>query len=347
MINEILYKKQILAFLDILGFKNHVKSATTNKKMKKIVTVLKTAIKNAVEKNLNNRLGGDKLPEIFRYKIFSDSIVVSADCNNEDGNLDDDYIFYFLMTLIYIQSEIIHYGFFLRGAVAIDNHYEDDKVVFSPALIKAHELESTIAFYPRIILDKKLVDEIFNTFDDADYKTWDAIVKLDADKQYFINYLTYVDEIPDVEEQKRYLKDHKELVLNEILKYNDPKIISKFLWLAKYHNSTIEYFFSNSSEELKIDESYTAYKNSSFKIFSVVIMYYFRDKRKVSISIYENFQTVYAREIFKNRYPNARIHSVKRFTSEQETRKFIHGLRKRYKIKKIETFEDKKNLNTT
>ena len=81
-------------------------------KKKKIVTVLKTAIKNAVEKNLNNRLGGDKLPEIFRYKIFSDSIVVSADCINEDGNLDDTYIFYFLTTLIYIQSEIIHYGFF-------------------------------------------------------------------------------------------------------------------------------------------------------------------------------------------------------------------------------------------
>lgn len=349
MINEIFYKKQILAFLDILGFKNHVKSATTDKKIKKIVTVLKTAIKNAVEKNLNNRLGGDKLPEIFRYKIFSDSIVVSADCINEDGNLDDTYIFYFLTTLIYIQSEIIHYGFFLRGAVTIDNHYEDDKVVFSPALIKAYELEKDNAVYPRIILDKKLVDEIFNIFDDADYKAWDDTVKLDADKRYFINYLAYVDEMPDVGDRKRYLRKHKKLVLNEILKNNDPEIISKFLWLAKYHNLKIEDLFSsNSAEELKIDESYITYKNSSFKIFSIVIMYDFFSKgKKVSISIYENFQSFCAKKDFKDRYPHAKIHSVKRFTSEQETRKFIHGLRKRYKIIKIETFEDKKNLNTT
>ena len=288
-------------------------------------------------------MGEDKLSEIFRYKIFSDCIVVSADCINEDGNLEDTYIFHLLRTLIYIQSEIIHYGFFLRGAVTIDNHYEDDKVVFSPALIKAYELEKDNAVYPRIILDKKLVDEIFNIFDDADYKAWDDAVKLDADKQYFINYLDYIDEIPDVRNRKRYLRKHKQLILNEILKNNDPEIISKFLWLAKYHNLKIEDLFSsNSAEELKIDESYIAYKNSSFKIFSIVIMYDFFSKgKKVSISIYEKFQSFCAKQDFKARYPHAKIHSVKRFTSEQETRKFIYGLRKRYKIKKIETFEDK------
>lgn len=340
MINEIFYEKKILAFLDILGFKNHVKSATTNKKLNKTVTALKNAIENAIEKNLNNSLGGDKLPEIFKYKIFSDSIVVSADCINVDGNLDHAYIFNFLTTLIYIQSEIIHYGFFLRGAVTIDNHYEDDKVVFSPALTKAYELEKDNAVYPRIILDKKLVDEIFNIYDDADYEAWDDTVKLDADKQYFIDYLTYVDEMPDVGNRKRYLRKHKKLLINAILKNNAPEIISKYLWLAKYHNLKIEDLFSsNSAEKLKIDESYITYKNSSFKIFSIVIMYDFFSKgKKVSISIYKNLQSFCAIKHFKDRYPHAKIHSVKRFTSEQETRKFIHGLRKKYKITKIEAF---------
>jgi hypothetical protein len=55
-------------------------------------------------------------------------------------------------------------GFWIRGGITIGELVHNNDVVFGPALNRAHELESKVAEYPRIIFDPVIFPvEIMNT----------------------------------------------------------------------------------------------------------------------------------------------------------------------------------------
>ena len=83
---------------------------------------------------------------------FSDNIVISTAV--KDGNIP-----YFLRAIAIMQLMTSSLGFLLRGGIAIGDIYHDDEVVFGPALVRAYELKSQIAVYPRIVLDKEVLDQ--------------------------------------------------------------------------------------------------------------------------------------------------------------------------------------------
>lgn len=227
------YSDNLVAFLDILGFKHLIlqdklkslKSINSiDGHLKQILTVLKDEKENDI---------------IFSTKLFSDCMSVSCKYSYEN-------IFNIIYELAYIQFYFSSEGIFLRGALSRGNHFENSRMIFSQGLVNAFELEQQ-AIYPRIVIDKKLINQIIN--DDNSYfpiyvgfKMQDFLIK-SPDGQYCIDYLNMVYE--EGLDQIESLQMHKKAILSNVQQnYNDISVIEKYRWLAEYHNLKFNEIFT-------------------------------------------------------------------------------------------------------
>lgn len=141
------YEKRIIAFIDILGFKNIVRNEYECEKV------------NAILK-LPYYIRKDDLPKISKLSgvmmtSISDSIVISVKISNPSAMNK-----IVRMVTVLVQSLLSYAGILLRGGIALGKVFHDEEVVYGPGLVNAYELESKLAIYPRIIISEKDLDEI-------------------------------------------------------------------------------------------------------------------------------------------------------------------------------------------
>jgi hypothetical protein len=164
------YENRLIAFIDILGFKEIVKqSETDSTKVEFIYSVLEYLKDWEVSKSW-----GLQLIEIeedaqkrgienfdIRGKInstsFSDSIVVSVKVDDDINEMTSTLI----VNLAYIGSILLEKGILFRGGLTVGNViHNENGTVFGQGLIDAYKLESSSAKYPRIILSDKLIKHL-------------------------------------------------------------------------------------------------------------------------------------------------------------------------------------------
>lgn len=159
-IGELHYENRIVSFFDTLGWKSQIEAAGNNPRQIAHLAMLPRMFSQCVTA-LAQRLPGAHITS------FSDNVIVSLP-------FQADRVFASLEGLARIQAGVAIAGFFVRGAVTIGKLFHDDQIVFGPALNRAHELESSKAKYPRVILDPKSDDLLFHTADflseDVDYR---------------------------------------------------------------------------------------------------------------------------------------------------------------------------------
>lgn len=167
-------------------------------------------------------------------------------------------------------------GIFLRGGISTDYCYIKDHFAVGEGLINAYKAESSIAIYPRIafspeVLKDKLLKKNISELSNLMYGGHD-IVKLDSDGVHHLDYLGYhlsqvdlnVVMISDLANRDlpQYLEsvkithlffekhakavkdklvelDKKKVGLNKEQLKKHEKLIDKFVWLKKYHNSSL------------------------------------------------------------------------------------------------------------
>lgn len=124
-----------------------------------------------------------------KVKIFSDNIIISCKLT---GKIERDLAkINSAMTLIsaiqIVGMEMYHYLF--RGGATVGNLFIDDVMVWGNALVRANELEDSLAVYPRIIIDEPLLDMLTMDKDiiENDYSKYS--LSLDKDNMYFLDYL--------------------------------------------------------------------------------------------------------------------------------------------------------------
>jgi hypothetical protein len=225
------FSDRLVAFLDILGFRKLVLS---NKSI-----ALQTI--NIIDGHINHILNvlKENNEKTFSTKLFSDCICISCEYSLEN-------IFYIIYELAFIQLYFSFEGIFLRGALSRGNHFENDRMIFSHGLIKAYELEQ-IAIYPRIIIDKELIDHIKHDSNSyyaiyIGFKTQDFIIK-SPDGHFFVDYLNLLYE--EGLEQIESLKTHKQAILTNVQQnIENIRVIEKYHWLAGYHNFKFNEIFN-------------------------------------------------------------------------------------------------------
>ena len=138
--------ERIVAFVDILGFKNMVDNSL---KSQQSAENLHKALERIYElKKHNERLNDIESLHEFGVEIstFSDSIIISYPIDFEGG------LFFIIMELIHLQIDLVFYGILIRGGLSIGLLYHKENIVYGPAMNDAYYLESKCAIYPRIII---------------------------------------------------------------------------------------------------------------------------------------------------------------------------------------------------
>jgi hypothetical protein len=128
-----------IAFLDILGYKN----------------LLEHDIKNGTQIFKGKMIAAFRVLDTvnqakFAHKVISDSIFIS--CSDRDAAPE------LMEILSNVFIAFLETGLLIRGGVSYGEHFQNQTITYSPALTKAYLLESTIAEFPRIMVDQNIVD---------------------------------------------------------------------------------------------------------------------------------------------------------------------------------------------
>ena len=146
-------------------------------------------------------------------------------------------------------------GYVVRGALTHGLVHLDteSQMLIGPAFIRAYELESREAVFPRVIIDPKTIKEYrINPIFRADHHDFEedssyvfSLLRLDTDGYYFVDYLKAIStgevEPPVLE---GILLQHKELVERNLLSARNTGIQKKYSWLGNYHNAVVQDLFT-------------------------------------------------------------------------------------------------------
>ena len=169
------YEYRIIAFIDILGFKNIIESKFCDEILRLLITFQDEVKKKSYfEEYVDNKMITDGLsPEIKnktiklqdrQVSLFSDLVVISY--SNDRSNLNQS-ILELYSQILNLHNKLLPLNVLLRGGITYSKLLHDNTICFGEGLIKAYELESKKSKYPRIIIDPKILTNktLKNIFD--------------------------------------------------------------------------------------------------------------------------------------------------------------------------------------
>lgn len=246
MPDTISYKKSFVAFLDVLGFKNLVKSNKLNQ-INMYFSILKQEI---------NRLKSiDEKTEIG-YIVISDSIIMTIplDEHNVDSSIEErtNKLRQLCIAIGFIQQRLALHNIWLRGAIACGDTYfnQEDMQVVGPAYIDAFLLEQEKAKYPRVIIDSKVIQFLNYPSADALMKQvntgpkstdWHGPVLFNWRHQNGVIVQEIVRDVPlFIDYLSPFFLDSSEVNLQQTIKnientiYKSTNLYEKYRWLLDY-----------------------------------------------------------------------------------------------------------------
>lgn len=231
----------LVVFLDILGYRDLITEGPEQETLTRLRSVVDRTYQHL--RGSGGPLGSDE--RFYEIKTFSDNIIIGCPCS-------DDFEFelgYILSGASYFQLQMALANFFVRGAITFGNLYIDENIIFGSALIEAYREENEVAANPRIILSQSMesyIREHIGYYQSHLYRR----IYCDTDRRYFLNYLEIL-LIDPARIDRALLMQHRNIIERNLDRYQaEPKIRSKYVWVARYHN----YFCIQNSS--LFDESY-------------------------------------------------------------------------------------------
>jgi hypothetical protein len=164
-----------------------------------------------------------------------------------DGSYNDGSLNHEILDLVHAQFELANRGIFIRGGVAIGDMHQEQDVLFGPAMVRAYELESQFAKYPRIVVDpeafQKLKEDDRLRADHHDIEDelgyLGNVLRQGEDGLHFVDYLGAIrSELNEPLSFPSVLTDIKKIIVENALgAAGKLDVLQKYLWLAKYLNS--------------------------------------------------------------------------------------------------------------
>lgn len=241
---EIQYTTRLVAFLDILGFKDLIRQATDRTRAIDIVFHL--------EKSLLHARGSSSEVSV---RMFSDCISMSSPPT--PSGLEGLF-----WRCIVVQGLLLRYGYLLRGAITEGHHYESDRMIFSEALVRSYQLEK-VAIYPRVIVAKQLAERAPTEVQqvDAPWSPANTLLLQDRDGMFFLDYFRFMEtlawidawrpepwESMDIHHSEppegfvtpdEFLEIHRALIkAGQDANADDPRVFQKYAWMGYLSGST-------------------------------------------------------------------------------------------------------------
>jgi len=212
-----------VAYLDIMGYKQLVDEAVKQAKTRDEISRIRKAIDWVMDK-----------PEWLgeaRIRVFSDCVLVVAGST-------EAACFSALECTMHVAGRLAYDDLCVRGALTYGLHFDDDVVLFSPALVTAYGMEKSEAFYPRVLVDSEFVDHCNAVASTERHRAFMRNIWDDQDRRAFLSYLGVISWEPAHEKQARnLLSGHKRNIERRLEQHaDDPAVAAKYGWLASYHN---------------------------------------------------------------------------------------------------------------
>ena len=242
------YRYGIVAYFDILGFKSLIYN---NEKILEEVLILLSFLRK--KSDAPNVL---PMQSVIDGSTFSDSfvrVVLKGDAPDLQQLAMSE-----LIHLENIQRQIIHkFGLFVRGAITIGQIFIENNIIVGPALVRAVELEERYTNRMPVILLDHNIDILIKLKEKKDVpKTLEEASRFtqNGNPISILNYSNIFSlglGIGNRDEGKKraldFLAEQRCVILNAIEQFTDkPDILSKYKWLACYHNREI-----HKAEQLK------------------------------------------------------------------------------------------------
>lgn len=260
-------KKGIVSFIDILGFKELVKSHLNDENYF-------LSIFNGFDYCYHDyKYGMEDMDESFdvvhTFQSFSDSIVTTITTKDSIDVQLREFLSMFELEVQHLASVqytmFVDYGILIRGSMSFGNIYHDNSILFGEGMVNAYEMEESLAIYPRIIIDPKIIDLIekyandvgrypneIENFHDTMFIPSEMYkqIRKDNDGLYFIDFLnlkdvegySYVPLEPSSDDIHGIFLCYKKRLLEKLNENQTKpdKIKVKYNWLKNYYNDMVK-----------------------------------------------------------------------------------------------------------
>jgi len=232
MSDKITYIESLVAFIDILGFRELITHVSDEAQGAVIIDGLRSVLLQAKTK-LSSKWSWEV--DALDVRMFSDCIYISVPAKIENCDA-------FFQLLELVQSNFVRQRIVVRGAVAIGRHYSDNLLIFSEGLVRAYDIEQRIARFPRILVPGEFWHYVVTHGYDEDI-IWfkESYVWNDPeDGKAIIDYLNFMpyDRRNDPNHKGKDLANHKAFILESVSKNaSSPEVAGKYKWMARYHDS--------------------------------------------------------------------------------------------------------------
>lgn len=229
------FEERLVAYIDILGFKDKVEKAVSSPDDASKLHKALSRILSVKEDNYASDSFMEMKSMGVEVNTFSDCAVISYPASNPDN------LFFLIMDLIHLQLDLACQDVLLRGGLTVGPLYHDENIVYGTAMNNAYLMESRKAVVPRILVDKKAIEEYRNHFKNDNYslQDMDSLLRKDADGEYCIDMLHQDQELTDYgTEYYEWLKRLR-AVICQGLSNPDIKVVMKYRWLKEYFNEVV------------------------------------------------------------------------------------------------------------
>jgi len=228
-----IYSDRYVAFVDILGFSDIVRNSERSPhQARALVSVLERIRLRSLGGAVDDLFGVD-----FKVQSFSDTIVLSE-------KVTEAGLKYLLYAVADLTLDVLAQGILTRGGIAKGQMYHSEGVAFGPAFLSAYYLESTIAKYLRVVVDRSVHND-YRARDRGHWETGEFNPRLmhDDDGPVYLDILRKFRKLPETGPDSQLLSTGQSCrasiqnLLNESI--YDPRHFEKLRWLAIYWNSVI------------------------------------------------------------------------------------------------------------
>ena len=208
----------------------------------------KRSLAVAYEKVRKAQTLGGIVPSTFEMKVFTDNIVVAYPLRNPSRDRGEPELGTLLMLFAEVQAILAADGFFLRGAIAAGEHYQDQDIAYGAALLEAVDLDKS-GGPPRLVIApslEPLISEHLSWYGAGWAPHHDHLLEDPGDERLFVDYLhTVFEHFPDGEINYQLLAAHRENVRRGLREHeSDAHVRQKYEWMATYHNYVCREFAS-------------------------------------------------------------------------------------------------------
>lgn len=236
------YERCLVVYVDILGFKQKIDTESANH-ISRCIRI----IAEAVEPH-RFKTAFPKMPR-ENFVNFSDLCVLWLPLEDEKKWAPVGWVTSQILKIVHAQSWLLFdEQLLIRGGVTIGPLAKSYGQIFGPGLVRAYELESKEAKYPRILVDKCVIEEfdrnprlcVHDPKTDAAYLR--GMLQKDADGKLFVDYLRVVaGELDDPSAYPGHMTKLRDFIDERLKEFaGNENVREKYEWLSRYHNKTLK-----------------------------------------------------------------------------------------------------------